>query len=241
MKHAVDIEKLKTLPLFHGLSTGQLTWIRSQVHRSTFRSQTRVLTAGQPAVVLYIILEGAVKVQTEQPDGAEFLLNILTDGDLIGEISLLYGTHQLADVITLQKCATLWMERNILQECLNTMPTCSANLLRILSDRLHRTNERMQAIATFDVRGRVAYQILSLAERCGQTISKRDTLIPIRLTQSDIAHMVGASRERVNQIMMDFKKQRYLSVSRHHHITIHQRAKLARQWQPGLISHTSRI
>jgi CRP/FNR family cyclic AMP-dependent transcriptional regulator len=230
MVDASAVEQLEHIPLFRGMKEGQLSWIRERTHRSTFRSKTRVLTAGQPANVMYILLEGAVKVQTEQLDGSEFLLNVLTYGDLIGATSLIQNVPQAADAITLGKCVTLWMDRNTFHECLYTMPSFSINALELLSRQIHRVNERMQAIATFDVRGRVAHQLLSFADRCGQVVSQGDILIPIRLTQGDIAHMVGASRERVNQVMMGFKRQRYLSVNRRYHIILHQRAEMARRW-----------
>ena len=46
-------------------------------------------------------------------------------------------------------------------------------------------------------------------------------LIPIRLTQTDIANLVGASREHTNKILVSYKERGYISVDQKHHITIH--------------------
>ena len=54
-----------------------------------------------------------------------------------------------------------------------------------------------------------------------------DVVIPIRLTQGDIADMVGASRKRVNQVMVTYKRRGLLAVDDESRITIHDAAGLA--------------
>jgi CRP-like cAMP-binding protein len=72
----------------------------------------------------------------------------------------------------------------------------------------------------------VARQILVFADQYGRQ-DAQGIRIPVPLTQSDIAEMVGATRERVNHAMVAFKSSGALSVDPHHRITIHDRAALA--------------
>jgi len=111
---------------------------------------------------------------------------------------------------------------------MRTMPAIALNLLRILSDRLRLANERIQALCALDVYGRVARQIQSFARQYGQPSADGTVTIPIRLTQSDIASLVGATRERVNQVITSFKQQGYIAVDRTYHITIHNPEALER-------------
>ena len=83
------------------------------------------------------------------------------------------------------------------------MPALSYNLLRIVARRLRLATAQIQALATLDLHGRVARQILALAEECGSTGQNGTMTIPLRLTQSDLAEMVGASRVRVNEVIVD--------------------------------------
>jgi CRP/FNR family cyclic AMP-dependent transcriptional regulator len=82
-----------------------------------------------------------------------------------------------------------------------------------------------------DIYGRVARQILAFAERYGQVTDQGDIAIPIRLTQSDVASLVGASRERVNQVIMAYKQHKYISVDQNYHITIHNQEALVQRCQ----------
>lgn len=56
------------------------------------------------------------------------------------------------------------------------------------------------------------------------------SLIQIRLTQSDIASLVGATRERVNQVVTSFKQRGYM-IDRNYRITVHNPEALERQYQ----------
>ena len=67
--------------------------------------------------------------------------------------------------------------------------------MRILSRRLRLANVRIQAHCTLDVYGLVAFQILEFAELYGEAQANGDRFIPIRLTQSDMAQLVGWKRE----------------------------------------------
>jgi CRP/FNR family cyclic AMP-dependent transcriptional regulator len=113
--------------------------------------------------------------------------------------------------VTLEESVLAWMGRRSFQECLNNLPQFSQNLVRILSGRVRLANELIQALASLDVHGRVARQLLAFAEKYGQPGPDGCVEIPLRLTQSDLADLVGASRKRVNQAMVTFKQHGYLA------------------------------
>jgi CRP/FNR family cyclic AMP-dependent transcriptional regulator len=122
------------------------------------------------------------------------------------------------------------MDRQRFAECLQTMPGLTFNLVRILSGRLRMANARIQALCALDVQGRLARQIMAFAQQYGRPASNSAIDIPLRLTQSDFASLVGASRERVNQIMTAYKQLGYLTVDRSHHITVRNPDALTRQY-----------
>ena len=84
-----------------------------------------------------------------------------------------------------------------------------------------------QALATLDVHGRVARQLLAFAEKYGREM---DGILQIRivLTQGDIADLVGASRKRVNQTMVLFKERGLIDTDAGGRITIKDSEGLAR-------------
>ena len=123
------------------------------------------------------------------------------------------------------------MNRLAFGECLRAMPHLSYNLVQLLTRRLRLANEQIKALSTLDVRGRVARQILAFAQQYGREDAEDGVRIPLRLTQSDVAALVGASRERVNQVIVDFKESGFISVDPRHHITVHDQSALVRRCQ----------
>jgi CRP/FNR family cyclic AMP-dependent transcriptional regulator len=222
-----DPKTLGAMPLFHGLTLEQLTWLNHHLHRTTFPAGSHLFTAEQPGDVVYIILSGTVKIHVEQEDGSDVIVAFRGPGDPIGEMSLLDRAGRSASVTTVEDATLVWMNRASFQECLQTMPALSYNLLQILARRLREATEQIQALAAQDVNGRVARLLLVFVQVRGQTTPGGSVLIPLRLTQSDIADCVGASRVHVNKILGTYKRRKYISVDPNYRITVHDQAALA--------------
>jgi CRP/FNR family cyclic AMP-dependent transcriptional regulator len=228
-----DPRTLGEFPLFRDLTLEQLARLNDLLRRRTFPSGTNLASAEEPGEVVYLILDGTVKIYVTQADGNDVIIAFGGPGDIEGEMSVLekVAAGRSANIVTQEQTTVLWLDRIHFQECLRTMPAITYNLVRILSDRLRLANERIQALCALDVYGRVARQILSFAGQYGQRGPGDVITIPIRLTQSDIASLVGATRERVNQVMSSFKQRGYISVDRNYRITIHNADALERQYQ----------
>ncbi len=219
---------LSKLALCQGLNLEQLFWLSERLRYKTFPEGASFITAEQPGEVVYIILRGTVKIHVEQVDGTDVVLAILGAGDTVGEMSLVDSAGRSASVLTLEESVLLWMDRRTFQEAMQTIPMLALNLVKILSGRVRLANELVQALATLDVYGRVARQILAFADKYGQTSPEGAAIIPIRLTQGDIADLVGASRKRVNQVMVAFKQHGYIAVDQNCRITVQNKEALAK-------------
>jgi len=217
---------LSDIQLFEGLTTTQLDWISKHAHRRVFNLGTNVMTAEQPGEAVYIILHGTVKIHIEQGE-RDVILSVLGSGDLLGEMSLIDSVGRSASAITLENSLMLWMDKTTFNYILDNFPPVARNLVKILSARVRLSDQVIQSLATLDVNGRVARQILAFAERYGHE-TPVGTQVPIVLTQSDLADLVGASRKRVNQAMVFFKEQGLVSTDANGRFVIHNRTGLAK-------------
>jgi len=234
MSVVTDPNTLGEIALFRGLTPEQLAKLNDLLHRKTFPAGTNIIMVEQPGEVIYVIFSGTVKVHVEQADGTDVIIAMLAAGETVGEMSMLDCAGRSANVVTLEETTCFWMDRAAFQECLRTMPAINQNLFRMLCNRIRLANEQIQSLARQDVEGRVARQLLAFAQLYGRTSSGGDVLIPIRLTQSDIANMVGATRERVNQVIAAYKQRKYISVDHNYRITVHnQEALVKRTGRPG--------
>jgi CRP/FNR family cyclic AMP-dependent transcriptional regulator len=217
-----DPKLLRHIPLFEDLADEDLKKISGLMHRKTFPGGVNIITVAQPGDMAYILLEGTVKIYVDQLDGSEVILAFLGPGDTFGEMSMVDSAGRSANVVALEDCLCLLMDRGAFHQCLKSVKGLSYNLVRLMSRRLRLANEQIQALSTLDVRGRVARQLLAFAQQYGQgSEASQGVTIPLRLTQTDVAALVGASRERVNQVIVDFKDHGFISVDPSHRFTVH--------------------
>ena len=100
-------------------------------------------------------------------------------------------------------------------------------MLEALSKRLRTTNQLVEDLIFLDVYGRLAKKLLELADTHGVKTDE-GILIDVRLTQQELASMVGASRESVNKVLGYFTEKNYISTDKHR-ITIHRVNDLKRR------------
>jgi CRP/FNR family cyclic AMP-dependent transcriptional regulator len=210
---------LRRIALFRDLDLGDLAVLNRLMRRQDLPAGVRLMASDTPGDSAYVIRQGAVKVHVEQEDGRDVIVAILGPGEIVGEMSVIDRELRSGSVVTLEDSVVFWIDRDTFQNCLRTMPKLTLNLTEILTKRLRIANERIKALATLDVYGRVAQHLLVLAQEYGEAVDM-GTLIPIRLTQGDLASLVGASRVRVNQALVQLKKRGGISTDQHHHITV---------------------
>ena len=231
MRTMADVKKdstrnlLSDIPLFAGLTPTQLDWVAQRSHRRVFEAGRNVMTIEQPGEAVYVILHGTVKIHVEQSE-RDVILSILGTGDLLGEMSLIDSVGRSASAVTLENSLLLWMDKATFHYILDNFTPVARNLVKILSARVRLSDQMIQALATLDVNGRVARQLLAFAEKYGYEKDEA-TQIRIVLTQSDIADLVGASRKRVNQAMVLFKERGLIDTDAEGRISIKDRAGLA--------------
>src|SRR5262245_5969550 len=185
-----ELSDLSRIDLFRNLPHTDLRRLGELLHRKTFPAGKSLMTVDQTGEVVYFILSGAVKVHIEQEDGSDVSISILGPGEIIGEMCALDQTNRSASVLTLEETSLLWMDRENFRRCLAAIPPLAANIPCTISSRLRSANEQIQSLASVEVETRIARRIIAFAERYGEPLPNGGLLIPIRLTQTDIATLV---------------------------------------------------
>jgi CRP/FNR family transcriptional regulator, cyclic AMP receptor protein len=204
---------LSGVALFRGLTREQLSDLATLLKRRDYAAGVPVITADEPGETIYIVLAGSVKVHVEHPDGTGVVLAILGPGEVVGEMSLADSLGRSASVTTLEETSFLWVDRATFRRSVRETPTLALNLANVLSRRLRLTNIHLRSLATLDVPGRVAAQLVAFAQEYGEDAPGGGVRVPMRLTQADLAGLVGASRVRVNQTLGYFRRQNFISVA----------------------------
>ena len=212
---------LENVPLFSGLSNEALSEIEQHGSVKSYKKNTIVINQDDETYSLYVILSGSVKVFVSGEDGREAVLNHQQAGDYFGDLALIDKEPRVASVMTTEPSKFMIISREDFLACLSKNPEIAVNLIKPMTSRIRMLAKNVSSLALLDVYGRVARILLEQAEQQG------DVLVTDKLTQQEIADMVGASRAMVSRILKDLKEGGYISIDKKR-ITIHQ--KLPSHW-----------
>ncbi|HTI15409.1 MAG TPA: Crp/Fnr family transcriptional regulator [Dictyobacter sp.] len=222
-----EIAYLKQVNIFSGLGDEDIRELVSVAKKRTFRAGEVIFHRDDPGQVLYVIKEGKVKISLISPDGQEISLVVLGKGEYFGEMALLDGLPRSADAVALEKVESYTLQRSDFQKTIINNPKIAIRVMEVLSERLRKTDQQVEDLIFLDVYGRVAKKLLELSETHGIQV-EHGVRIDVRLTQQELASMVGASRESVNKVLGYFTDKQYISTDRHR-ITLHRVADLRRR------------
>lgn len=213
---------LENIPLFSGLSSTALAEIEQHGTVKSFKKNALVINQDDETYSLYVILSGRVKVFISGEDGREAVLNHQSAGDYFGDLALIDKQPRVASVMTAEASRFMIISREDFMACLSKNPEIAINLIKPMTSRMRMLAKNVSNLALLDVYGRVARVLLEQAEE-----QEDGEMITEKLTQQEIADMVGASRAMVSRILKDLKVGGYISVNKKQ-ITIHQ--KLPVHW-----------
>jgi CRP/FNR family cyclic AMP-dependent transcriptional regulator len=222
-----DTTYLKQVPLFTGLAENEIQELMALAKRRTFRSGEVIFHRDDPGQVLYVIKEGKVKICLISPDGQEISLAVLGKGDCFGEFAILDSLPRSADAVAMEKVECYTLQRSDFHNAVMKNPKIAIQIMEVLTKRLRTTDEMIENLIFLDVPGRVAKKLLELADSHGVKVDD-GVRIEVRLTQQELASMVGASRESVNKVMGYFTDKRFISTDKHR-ITLHRIVDLRRR------------
>jgi CRP/FNR family cyclic AMP-dependent transcriptional regulator len=213
---------LENVPLFSGLSSAALAEIEQHGAVKSFKKNAIVISQDDESYSLYVILSGSVKVYISGEDGREAVLNHQSAGDYFGDLALIDKQPRVASVMTTEASRFMIISREDFLLCLSKNPEIAINLIKPMTSRMRMLAKNVSSLALLDVYGRVARVLLEQAEA-----QEDGEMITEKITQQEIADMVGASRAMVSRILKDLKAGGYISVDKKR-ISIHQ--KLPSRW-----------
>ena len=195
------------------MSTPLLGELSRKLRPLRFRAGTVIFNADDVGSIMYIIIQGAVKIFIPATDGREVVLAVHRTGDLFGEMSLLDDQRRSASATALEDTEMVSLSRQDFQSVLNRHPEACRAILDVLVKRLRQTNQNMQDAYLLDVPGRLARRLLILARDHG-VMNDNGIEIGLKVSQQDLASMIGASRVAVNKQLQAWRQTGIVDVRR---------------------------
>jgi CRP-like cAMP-binding protein len=205
---------------------GTVLWSRlCQLAPANYRGPRNVLLRqGDPATHVVALAAGAVLITRRGLQGQPTLLAVRGVGELLGDLALLDGGTRTASVTAMEPCRLHIVPATEFTRFVAEHQLMAA-LLRHTIGRLRETEQIRVELATADVSARLA---AALARLIMASAAARDGSVSIRLTQSELARLIGASRNAVGSTLAEWRAQGWVTTFSGGGLTVRNVAALDR-------------
>lgn len=209
--------------------------LERRVHLLRYDPGQTVFHEGDPAFGLYVVYEGEVKLFRRTLDGQRQILRIVGPAGLLGEEALIAEATYRSSAQALIETKLLFIARSDMVALMHNA-SVMRRLLEYLLNRLHSLEELLLVTCHDSTKERLAWLLLRLAHEYGRSLNGK-IVIELKLTQAELAEMLGLTRETINKHLNTLRKEGLLSYHKGY-IVIDQLA-LERLWNTCPVSTLS--
>jgi CRP-like cAMP-binding protein len=171
---------------------------------------TIILSPTQLMRSLFFLKKGQVRLYKISSTGKEFTIDLLSKGNIFGETSSFSLTESniYAEAMVDSFICSITKER--FEQLLRQNPDISLKLITILTSKLKEVYQITESIAYKEVKYRILLLFMQLSNRFGVRSGEWQT-VEVKITQHDIASMIGSSRETVSLLLGELEREQVIT------------------------------
>ena len=196
------------LELLQGMSQEAVHRFNAMMRRTKRRRGEWVFVNGDRADSVYLLQEGRMKITALSEDGHEVVHGILGPGEIFGYTSTILGIPRTTSAQALETSLICEIHRKDLETLLSMYPELSFQLLKSVGLRLKKAEAQLVNVICNDVSHRVREVLIDLVIKESGNVP--DQPIKIKITQQDLANLIGASRQKTWQALKELEDSNVL-------------------------------
>jgi CRP-like cAMP-binding protein len=185
---------IAALPYFVGLGPQEVEDIRRVVFEKTCERNEVIVMEGEPCQAVYFVAKGSVKIVKTSAEGREQVLRIMRHGDSFNDVPLFDDGPNPASALALESSVIWGISKEKVLEFLRRYPAIADNILKVFSQRLRNLMALVEDLSFRHVTSRLARMLLEYEGEAEH-----------RLTQQEMASLVGTAREMVGRSLKDLE------------------------------------
>ena len=173
-----------------------------------------ITARGDPPEEWMACAKGAVRVSSTSLSGKQITFTYVEPGIWFGDVAILDGDTRTHDGYAHGETSILCVAKADFQKILATHVELYDALLRLQARRIRQLFGLVEDLNTLPLRSRLAKQLLHLARSYGvpSLHHGNETRIGLHLAQEELAQLLGASRQRVNQELKAMEREEILRI-----------------------------
>ncbi len=202
---------LKNFNLFQGLSAEQMHMVAQRTVMREVRRKEVLYLPGDAGDRIYLLKRGVVKISTLDDEGREIILALLRVGEVFGEEAALDDAPRDHMAEAYEDALVCIVTKQDFLDMLRSHPALAFKVTKLIGFRLKTFRSRVENLLFKGAPARLAATLLELARDHGVP-DAQGILLPLKLSQQDLANLIGVTRESVNLALSDFRKKQLIAV-----------------------------
>jgi len=202
---------LRGAEIFRGVAAGDVEALLPHFQLQHLRNSEVVFSQGDAGDHLFVVTSGRITLSRAEAGVPRAALAVLGPSDMFGELSVFDPGPRTSSATAASVAEVACLERDAMLAWVESRPEIARRLLQVLARRLRRTNASLSDLVFVDVPGRLARVLLDLHSRFGTPGNSSGT-VEHGLTQSQLAELVGSSRETVNKALSEFASRGWVVI-----------------------------
>ncbi|MCL4872147.1 MAG: Crp/Fnr family transcriptional regulator [Anaerolineae bacterium] len=202
---------LRQMPLFAGLGELELSQLAADFRPRAYHQGETIFHEGDPGQALYVVAHGRIRIYIQNEEGQETSVILYGPATLFGELSVIDERPRSASAIAMEDSILYNLDQAQFRHHLKQSPQLALNFMQTLADRVRYSTSQVESLTLMDVPSRLARKLMELARDHGRAQAE-GVIINITLTQTDLAGLVGATRESVNKTIRAFRQQKLIKM-----------------------------
>ena len=211
--------------LFDGLDEDAKMELNRISSMSEVRQHQPIYLPDEPSHSIFLLKKGHVKISRLSAEGKEVILEVIGQGEVFGELSLLEAGSQRSEIAqALDDVVICAVNQEDFERLMMKNPELNFRVTKRIGLRMKKFEERVTDLVFKDVRKRIASFLVGYAEEFGR-IKQGVVTIKMHLSHQEIAFLTGSARQTVTTTLNEFRDSDLIDFSRKE-ISIKQFEKL---------------
>jgi len=177
---------------------------------NVYRKGQIIFHEGAQPFGIFCVSSGKIKLSHLGDDEKEQIIRMLKTGDITGYRALLSGVRYAASAIVLEDAHVCFIPKDLFVNILKEDAGLAFEIMKLLSDELHRAELQLTHLAQKPVRERLAETLLFIKETYGY--EEDGQTLNIRFSREEIANLVGTATESIIRLLSEFKRDGLLEL-----------------------------
>lgn len=207
----IDMPKDDVFSQFDHLPTAVLGEMRELFHEKRYAGGEQIFLQDGPTKAIYLVAHGRVKISRVTREGFESVLCVRRAGEYFCPVSVMDRGPQLGTAFAMSDVRILWADRDAFFALCDSHPELLSLVTGSCLAEVRNLMRRLEAFAFRSVQERLA---VVLVGECRRRQERDQPRVEIRLTQQELAGLVGASRESVSRALRKLERHGVLELGR---------------------------